>query len=107
VSAADIARAGDWRPTNSDEVTKFPDRLVHVAAICEDKAVLFDGWAVHNRTLHQGIEKKRENSLYNAIGYPVVRVGEWWSETLKRTEELKPKLNAAMLSADPVVDLTT
>jgi hypothetical protein len=101
-----IEMAGDWRPQNVEEVFKEPDRVVSVASGLT-KVILLDGWAVHNRTMHQQQEKERENSLYNAAGYYVVRIGEWWSKNRKRTEELKPILGRAMVSRLPVVDLTT
>lgn len=114
MTAEIIAKAGDWRPRDVSELTKLPDRLVDVwlkMAIGVDglvtKVVLFDGWDVHNRTKDDDRETKRENSLYVAAGYRVVRVGDTWMANLERTEKLKPLLKAAMLSAKPVEDLSS
>jgi hypothetical protein len=105
MTAEIIARAGEWRPRDVSEVTKHPDRLVDVGSVT--KVILFDGWDVHNRTKNDDRETKRENSLYNAAGYSVVRVGDTWMANLKRTERLKPMLRAAIFSAELVVDISS
>lgn len=104
ISKEAIARAGDWRPRNVEAIRKYPDCMVTVSD--SERVILFDGFAVHNRTLMQDREKRRDESLYNAVGYFVIRVGEYWSTTQKRTEQLKPLLAAALVSGRNV-DLAT
>ena len=105
IRAAMIAAAGEWRPREASEVTKYPDRLVDVGNVT--KVVLFDGWAVHHRTLTDDRETARENSLYLAAGYQVVRVSDFWMANAERTARLKPLLVKALRSSDPVVDLSS
>lgn len=105
-------------PDNHTPITRlYPDRLVHLNLMVgadnmehpylHSKALLFHGWAFHKTTAKQETRDDKKNVLYNAAGYRVVEVGDYWIESEKRKAELIPKLRAALVSPELVVDLAS
>lgn len=99
----------------------FPDRLVDVTNKIDldsfsqflfwgpsqnmVKAVLFDGFMWHSRTLAQEKNDTLKDQLYNEVGLYVVHIDGSNLQTKKAREESKPAIDKAMRSRKYVVYL--